>query len=278
MRDESSGMTTPPTGDLDDTPTPVEVDGSGELTRSAPLPPAQPKGLAIAAFAIGIAAFVFGWVPLLGIVLGVVAVVLGVIALVKRRPKVFAIIGLVLGALGLVTSIAMTAIGFWALANYDTIASSLTAPEPVQSAPAPVVTTPSVTDEPAVAPSVDLASFADVDDATFAAIIADADAHLGQDLLLYGEVAQFDDTTGACSLLLAADNSPQTSWDAYVEPALLFAASGETVCPEFAGMAEFAHVKAWVSVDGAYTLDFEDGARTVPGFVVHQVEYLSALE
>lgn len=66
------------------------------------------KGLAIAALVVGIVAILSGFVPVFGIIVGAVAVVLGIIALVKQQPKGFALTGLILGAVGLITSLIVT--------------------------------------------------------------------------------------------------------------------------------------------------------------------------
>ncbi|MDR6142377.1 hypothetical protein QE375_001931 [Microbacterium foliorum] len=68
-----------------------------------------PRGLAIAALAVGIIAFLTGLVPVVGAIFGIGAVAIGTAALLKKQPKGFAITGLVLGAVALLTSIAMTA-------------------------------------------------------------------------------------------------------------------------------------------------------------------------
>lgn len=68
-------------------------------------PSGPPKGLAIAALAVGIFAFLSGWVPFWGLVIGLAAVILGAIALVKRQPKGLAATGLALGAVATIVSI-----------------------------------------------------------------------------------------------------------------------------------------------------------------------------
>lgn len=78
---------------------------------SAPVQPAQPseaKGLAIAALVVGIVAFLSGWAPIWGMIVGIVAVVLGIVALKKKQNKAMSIVGLVLGALGLISSLMFT--------------------------------------------------------------------------------------------------------------------------------------------------------------------------
>lgn len=69
--------------------------------------PARPR-LAIAALSLGILALVVSRVPLLGSVVALAAVGAGVAALVKRQKKGFAIAGLVLGVVALMSGFAAT--------------------------------------------------------------------------------------------------------------------------------------------------------------------------
>lgn len=80
------------------------------------LPARQSNGLAIAALVLGILALLSFWTVFGGIVLGILALVLGIIAARRARGgraphKVMAIVGAVLGALGLVASAIIIAIG-----------------------------------------------------------------------------------------------------------------------------------------------------------------------
>lgn len=77
----------------------------------APVQPTQPteaKGLAVAALVVGIVAFLSGWAPIWGMIVGIAAVVLGILALKKRQNKAMSVVGLVLGAIGLVSSLIFT--------------------------------------------------------------------------------------------------------------------------------------------------------------------------
>lgn len=84
-------------------PAPPASPAPPSLTPAEPSGP--PKGLAIAALAVGIFAFLSGWVPFWGLVIGLAAVILGAIALVKRQPKGLAATGLALGAVATIVSI-----------------------------------------------------------------------------------------------------------------------------------------------------------------------------
>ncbi|MFJ6698026.1 DUF4190 domain-containing protein [Streptomyces sp. NPDC091272] len=76
----------------------------------------QGNGMAIAALVLGILAILSFWTVIGGILLGVVAVVLGIIGARKARGgqaphRTMAIIGAVLGGLGLVASVVIIAVG-----------------------------------------------------------------------------------------------------------------------------------------------------------------------
>lgn len=71
-------------------------------------PPQQTNVLAIFALILGIIAFLTGIFPFFGAVVGLVAIILGSVALRKQYSKGMAIAGLVLGAIGMLTSIAMS--------------------------------------------------------------------------------------------------------------------------------------------------------------------------
>ncbi|MBO0918218.1 DUF4190 domain-containing protein [Streptomyces laculatispora] len=85
-----------------------QTQSSGSVTRS--------NGLAIAALVLGIVAVLLFWTVLGGILLGLVAIVLGIIAARRARGGraphgTLSIVGAVLGALGLIGSIVIIAIG-----------------------------------------------------------------------------------------------------------------------------------------------------------------------
>ena len=77
---------------------------------------------------LGIVAFAFGWLGLFSIFgignvfTALAAVVFGVIALVKRQSKGMSITGLVLGAVGLLTTVALmviSTIGYASLSEWE---------------------------------------------------------------------------------------------------------------------------------------------------------------
>jgi ABC-type dipeptide/oligopeptide/nickel transport system permease component len=94
--------------------TPQESSDSWQQTPAAV--PARKNGLAVAALILGILACVLFWTVIGGILVGLIAVVLGIIAAVKARGgraphRAMAIIGTVLGALALIASVIIVAVG-----------------------------------------------------------------------------------------------------------------------------------------------------------------------
>ena len=84
-------------------------DGQRWTEPSAPSSgPLAPRGWAIAALVLGIVAFLLGLIPWLGLLLSIAAVGAGVVALVRRQSKPPSIIGTVLGAVALLTSLVVT--------------------------------------------------------------------------------------------------------------------------------------------------------------------------
>ena len=70
-----------------------------------PMPPQEPKGMAIAALVLGILAIVFALVPLIAFPLGALAVIFGVISLRRNTAKGMSIAGLITGSLGLLFTV-----------------------------------------------------------------------------------------------------------------------------------------------------------------------------
>lgn len=249
-------------------------------------PPKPAKNLALVALILGIVAFVLGWVPLVGVILGGLAIGFGIAALRRRQRKALAIPGIALGGWGLITSLVAMAVvaliatqpqafsqAFWT--GYSQAVTDEAPSAPVEEE-APVVAEGG--DAPAAQDASALTDFAALDDAGFAAMVADPAAAEGQTYVLYGEVQQFDETTGPCSALIAVDDAQQSSWEGYATPAWIAAESGDAVCPEFAGIGDLSHIKAWVTVVGSTSTEWEDGTtEDVLTLLVRQYEALPAL-
>jgi hypothetical protein len=240
-----------------------------------PRPSSGPRagGLAIAALVVGIAAFVFGLAPGLGILIGGTAVVLGIVALVKGARKGFPVTGIILGALGVLASIATTIALIVGLSLLPTIVE--------RSASASPQTLPSATprDEASVAPGAGAVptGFDDVDAAVLADIVADPDGHVGEKVVVYGFVSQFDEATGPCLALLGVGAAQSTSsWD-YPHDVIGGGGDGIT-CPTLEGVLEGDHLKLWVTVAGSYTYGAVSGEDvSAPAFDIAHVELLEPL-
>lgn len=125
---------------------------------------------------------------------------------------------------------------------------------------------------------VDPADFTALDDASLAAILADADAAYGQAHIVYGEVQQMGDDNAPCAAYILIDDAKQSSIEGYAVPTVISAASGDTVCPEFDGLAELSHIKAWVTVVGSTNTELEDGTTAdILMLELHQYEALPEL-
>lgn len=239
----------------------------------------RPAGLAIAALIIGIVAFLIGWVPLVGAVVGAAAVVVGVVALARKQRKGMSITGLALGAVAFLVSVAVTA----GVANF------------AASKPRPPVAQPSATsksEEPAEEPAEskepappaqpatpDLSTFVEVDDRTFALIAKDPDAHVGENIILYGNIMQFDSATGRCAMLIStAGTQKEYSYD-YNQNTMALSGDGMSTCPVFDPLVEDDTIKMWATIGGSFSYDTQIGGNTtVPKIEVWQVELLPETE
>jgi hypothetical protein len=252
-----------------------------------PIGPSKPaKNPALVALILGIVAFLLGWVPVVGVILGGLAIGFGIAALRRRQRKALAIPGIALGGWGVLTSLAAIAVvaviamqpqafseAFWT--GYSQAVTDEAPSTPIEEE-APVVAEDE--DAPVAPDTPALTDFATLDDAGFGAVVADPSAAQGRTYVLYGEVQQFDESTGPCSALIAVDDAQQSSWEGYATPAWITAESGDAVCPEFAGIGELSHVKAWVTVVGSTSTEWDDGTTEgVLTLLVRQYEALPAL-
>lgn len=245
--------------------------------------PKSSSGLALTAFILGIAAFLLPWVPVLGVMLGLAAVVVGIVALVKRQTRWMALVGTILGSLGLITALIITLAFSSFMAGFDSTQAK--APDSSTSASeTPDAAAPAITEEPTAVPppapaAPDLSTFAPTDERTFALIAKDPDAYIGTNLIVFGSITQLDSATGRCNMLVSA-GAAQTefSYD-YGQNTLATSGDGESDCPIFDPLVEGDHVKMWVTILGSYSYDTQIGGNTtVPLFEVLQAELLPAQE
>jgi hypothetical protein len=104
-----------------------EVKPVATSTSSGVSTPGGANGLAIAALVVGIVAVVSGWAPFWGVVVGAAAIVLGAIALKKHAAnKGMAIAGLIMGAVGALWSLVISAFFIFALVTVGIGGAALT--------------------------------------------------------------------------------------------------------------------------------------------------------
>lgn len=65
------------------------------------------SGFAIASFVLGILSLTFGWSIFFGIIFGIISIILAIVAFACKSKKVFAVIGMVLSALGITIAVTM---------------------------------------------------------------------------------------------------------------------------------------------------------------------------
>ncbi|MBK7819740.1 MAG: DUF5067 domain-containing protein [Tessaracoccus sp.] len=132
-----------------------------------------PRGLAIAAFVVGIAAFLSGLVPVWGIVAGLAAVALGIISLLKGQTKWMTVLAIVLGGLAVVAS-AFTTFTTAALLNAESPKSPPAASTPQLTAGPETFASTEPSNSPAAEPSPSAAQEAPEMDRKYAVTINDS--------------------------------------------------------------------------------------------------------
>ncbi len=243
--------------------------------------PPRARALSIVALGLGIGALLLSWVPWLGVLLAVAAVAVGIVALVRKQPLGLSLTGLILGGLALLVALVVTIsftafIGSSSQSDGRPVPQVTTTPENPEPQPTAEVAEPEVEPELVVP---DLATFGTVDERTFALIAKEPDAHIGTNLIVFGDVAQLDSATGPCNMLLSAAEAQQENSFDYEQNTFATSGDGDAVCPVFDPLVEGDHVKMWVTVLGSFSYDTQIGGNTtVPAFQVWQAELLPAQE
>ena len=244
----------------------------------------QPGGGALSTLAMiaAILAIVLAFIPaasFVGVVLAVAAIVLGAVALTKNKPgRGKAATGLVVGVLAAFISFfnSVSFIGSLAAENEPTsleTTDSTAAPTPDETVE------PEQAEEPTEAAPVDLANFTEVDERTFALLVKDPDAHVGEELIVYGSIRQFDAATGPCTFLANTSYAQMESSFDYSNNTFFKAGDANDDCPIAAPIVEDDHIKAWVTVEGSFSYDTQIGGNTtVPLFNLENVEILPPTE
>lgn len=218
-----------------------------------PFPPTGPQpssALAIISFITSLIAFFFGWVPFIGLGLGMLGLGLAIFAVRKPVLRGLAVAAIVLSTIAALTSMVTTSIFVLALASDEPSSDSQVA----------------VTYEPE--------DFVEIDERTLAGIAKDPDAHVGETLILYGYVTQFDANTGPCEMRVSVSATPQSSWIDYEHNSLAFSGDGDSDCPELAEVIADDEVKMSVVLHGGKTYSSLGGGTRVPHFEVIDAEIL----
>lgn len=109
-----------------------------------------------------------------------------------------------------------------------------------------------------------------------ALVAKDPDAHIGEVMVVYGHITQFDAATGQCQFRadIAHQNMADT-WD-YEHNSIFTAGDGETDCPILAEFIADDEVVITVTVLGSFSYDTQIGGRTtVPAFNVEKIKLAS---
>lgn len=250
--------------------------------------PKRGRGLAIAALVVGIIGFLTGLLPVVGALIGAVAIILGIIALAKKQSKGMAITGLVLGAVALIASIAMTA-GVANLASnprprpaaVESAAPSDAPPSEEASAPPAEPSAPAEepSDPPAASGAPDQASFVSMDERGWALIAKDPDANAGTNVILFGTITQFDSATGNCAMLIKTSAVQKEMSYEYDQSVMGVSGDWDTQCPTFDPLVEGDHVQLWATVNKSFSYDTQIGGNTtVPMVEVWYAQLLPATE
>lgn len=214
-----------------------------------PAGPQPSSALAIISFITGLIAFFFGWVPFLGLALGALGLILAIFAVRKPVLRGLAVAAIVLSTIAALTSLVTT--GIFVLALFSGGES---------------------TPDDKVATSYAPEDFVEVDDRTLAGIAKDPDAHVGETLILYGYVTQFDANTGPCEMRVSVSATQQSSWIDYEHNSLAFSGDGDSDCPELGDVIAEDEVKLTVVLQGGRTYSSLGGGTRVPYFEVIEAE------
>lgn len=172
-------------------------------------------------------------------------------------------------------------------------AAALTS-EPAEPEPEPKVVadepepepepTPSKTPKPKPTPKPKFheADYEDLTAREFSKITRDPDAHVGEKVLVFGEVFQFDSLTGTDQFLAYVDGDRDTEGEefgfvSYDHTALL--GEGEFKRATFDDVVEDDHFAAWVTVLGSFDYDTQiGGSTTATALFVDRIKVLPPVE
>ena len=103
-------------------------------------------------------------------------------------------------------------------------------------------------------------------------IVKDPDGHVGETVVLFGEVTQFDSATGQCIFRADIGHANMRTWD-YYHNAMFVAGDASSDCPELDDVLQDDEVKITATVVSSYTYSTSiGGSATVPLFKVVKVQ------
>ncbi|SDG08284.1 protein of unknown function [Sinosporangium album] len=252
-------------------------------------PPPRTNGLAIASLVFGIL-----WLCGLGSLL---AVILGHVALIKIRTthalgRGLAIAGLVLGYLGIVSTVVSVAVfGLFtnaAIESYEEIQASAEAnANPVEETSGPeetaqADTTPADKEASSAVPTPTRSTFTASDYRTlsgrgFAKLTKDPDAYTGKQFIIYGEVTQFDAATGTTTFRADTGHAklqPSYGFVDFDQNALLTGSESR-----LSDVVQGDLFQAYVTSLGSESYETQIGGNTtVPSFQVDRIKVYGSLK
>lgn len=103
-------------------------------------------------------------------------------------------------------------------------------------------------------------------------IVKDPDGHIGETVVLFGNVTQFDSATGQCIFRANIGHANMRKWD-YDHNAMVVAGDWSTTCPELDDVLQDDEVKITATVLRSHSYDTQIGGRTtVPLFEVSKIQ------
>jgi hypothetical protein len=291
----------------------MEQDPEELLTMSQPLPPTAPLAppkvkspLATWSLVLGIVAAVcavtptgafVAWLP------AATAIVLGIIALLRKRPRrgralagvivaavawlvaiIVAIVAIVTGVSGGLPSAAPATSESPTKSAAPSPSSVPTAPESQETetaAPTPTEEPEEATPSAAAtedAPAEPRVSYEKISARQLALIAKKPDSHIGDTVILYGEIHQFDNATGECQFLIHVANKEQENSYDYELNALAGTAD-DSSCDILDDIVEGDFVKMNAMVVGSTSYDTQIGGNTtVPTFLIDKIKRIHSPE
>ena len=111
----------------------------------------------------------------------------------------------------------------------------------------------------------------------FAKLVKDPDAHVGENVIVYAEVTQFDAATGDEAFRGSVTSDKQEDTDYYwIDGENAFFEGDADLLADV--VAEDV-VKVWVTVGGSYSYDTQNGgSTTVPSFLVNHIDVIGSVD